>query len=111
MCLIYVSVLVSYLIITLFPPLTTWALLIVLVFWDLFAVLAPCGPLRLIVELLHKRQAEDKSGNSQPALPPILLYSTMAYCTATVLSSNVQNSKIEKGSKSPEGNVPTHLVS
>lgn len=106
MCLIYVSVLVSYLIIMLFPPITTWALLIVLVFWDLFAVLAPCGPLRLIVELLHKRQTDDATGNSKPALPPILLYSTMVYFTTTILSSNVKHSEAEEYSQSLPGNVP-----
>lgn len=56
------------------PPVTVWILLIVLIFWDLCAVLTPCGPLRLLIELIHAR---NKQG-SDIKLPDIMIYSTMA---------------------------------
>ncbi|ETW09537.1 hypothetical protein, variant [Aphanomyces invadans] len=35
------------------PSWSTWAILCGLAFWDLFAVLTPCGPLRCLVNLIH----------------------------------------------------------
>jgi len=52
---------------------TTWLLLVFLVLWDLFAVLAPCGPLKLLIEASQRQNAEI----------PALLYSvTMLYFMA-----------------------------
>jgi len=52
---------------------TTWVLLALLVLWDLFAVLTPCGPLRVLVE----------SSQRQNVQIPALLYSvTMIYFMA-----------------------------
>ena len=35
---------------------TTWTLLVALALWDLFAVLTPCGPLKMLINLAQKRQ-------------------------------------------------------
>ncbi|GLE05237.1 hypothetical protein PINS_up014237 [Pythium insidiosum] len=37
-----------------FPEWSTWALVVVLAFYDLCAVLTPCGPLRWLVNLVHQ---------------------------------------------------------
>lgn len=54
---------------------TTWILLGLLAIWDLFAVLTPCGPLRILVE----------SSRQQDQEIPALLYSvgTMVWFMAT----------------------------
>jgi len=38
-----------------YPPATTWCVLLALAAYDAFAVLAPCGPLRLLVNLMATR--------------------------------------------------------
>ncbi|KPM09353.1 signal peptide peptidase-like protein [Sarcoptes scabiei] len=70
--LIYISVLVSIFIITLLAPSNAWTFLIFLIFWDLIAVLTPCGPLNLMLGLIKKRQKM----REKVYLPPILIYST-----------------------------------
>ena len=47
-----------------FDPWTAWVLLILLAFYDLFAVLTPCGPLKALVNLMHRENA--------PAMPGLL---------------------------------------
>ena len=69
------AVLVSINIMRNFPEWGSWALLIVLVIWDLIAVLCPYGPLRLLISQIHKRKQEDQ--DYKP--PPGLLYSTMVW--------------------------------
>lgn len=59
--LIVMSALMAYLFRTL-PEWATWSILGALVVWDLFAVLAPCGPLRLLVNAARER------GDPLPAL-------------------------------------------
>jgi presenilin 1 len=44
------------------PDAAIWVILVALVLWDLFAVLTPCGPLRMLVEIARQR------GDSLPAL-------------------------------------------
>lgn len=51
--LIVMSALMAFIFRTL-PEWATWTILGVLVVWDLFAVLAPCGPLRMLVEASKK---------------------------------------------------------
>lgn len=71
--LIYISILVSNVIITLLTPPTAWTLLIILIVWDIIAVLTPCGPLNLLIKLIQKR----KHNKENVYLPPVLIYSTI----------------------------------
>ncbi|VDL71746.1 unnamed protein product [Nippostrongylus brasiliensis] len=63
--LIIISAMVALTIMVILPQWTCWVLLIVLALWDLFAVLTPCGPLKILVEIAEKR-GED--------LMPALIY-------------------------------------
>tara|TARA_B100000795_G_C22778650_1_gene431202 strand:+ start:74 stop:1243 length:1170 start_codon:yes stop_codon:yes gene_type:complete len=59
---------------------TVWSFLVLLVLWDLFAVLTPCGPLRYIMELERKRKT---NGIDQFKLPPGLIYETPLFQLGT----------------------------
>jgi len=59
--LVLLSSLMSYIFLTL-PEWATWTILGVLVLWDIIAVLTPCGPLRMLVEIAKER------GDALPAL-------------------------------------------
>ncbi|KAF0757094.1 hypothetical protein AaE_004379 [Aphanomyces astaci] len=78
---------------------STWAILCALAFWDLFAVLTPCGPLRWLVNLIHSE------GRPMPGL----LYeadirqthqSNASTTTASNLQTNPGNTKPYHGSSS-----------
>ncbi|KAE9411724.1 hypothetical protein Angca_007149, partial [Angiostrongylus cantonensis] len=64
--LILIAVTVTLTIMQILPQWTSWALLVTLALWDLFAVLTPCGPLKLLVETAEER-GED--------LMPAIIYS------------------------------------
>ncbi|KAF0990442.1 hypothetical protein HZS_2445 [Henneguya salminicola] len=49
------SALIACLLIRVFPEWTGWVVLIVLVVWDLIAVLTPFGPLKLLVDMASER--------------------------------------------------------
>lgn len=53
--LICISICICYLL-RYFPEWTGWILLVLLALWDLFAVLAPCGPLKALVKMASERQ-------------------------------------------------------
>ncbi|CAD7694965.1 unnamed protein product [Ostreobium quekettii] len=55
--LVVIGVLVAY-IFTLIPEWTTWVLLVFMALYDLAAVLAPGGPLKVLVELAIERQQD-----------------------------------------------------
>ena len=59
---------------------TVWFFLILLVLWDLFAVLTPCGPLRYIMALERQRQT---NAMEQFKLPPGLIYETRLFQLGT----------------------------
>jgi len=46
-----------------FDAITGWALLVALGFYDLCAVLTPCGPLKALVNLMQSREADGESGS------------------------------------------------
>lgn len=70
--LVIISTIVAYIVSTIFPFYTTWLLLVVLALYDLCAVLTPCGPLNLLLNVTE-RQGE---GGPESAIPNALLYST-----------------------------------
>ncbi|VDM52843.1 unnamed protein product [Angiostrongylus costaricensis] len=61
--LILISVTVTLTIMQVLPQWTSWVLLVTLALWDLFAVLTPCGPLKLLVET-----AEERGEDLMPAI-------------------------------------------
>jgi presenilin 1 len=42
------------------PEWTSWTLLVLLACYDLFAVLSPAGPLKMLVELMVEQQASSR---------------------------------------------------
>ncbi|CAG0921791.1 unnamed protein product [Notodromas monacha] len=54
-CVFYASMFVNYLLGIMRPTLILWVAVVLLGFWDLFAVLCPCGPLRMLVNTAQTR--------------------------------------------------------
>ncbi|CAI5439596.1 unnamed protein product [Caenorhabditis angaria] len=67
--LITMAALTSLFILYNLPDWTVWLVLVAMSLWDLFAVLAPCGPLQMLIKTARRR------GDSKF---PAILYSTMA---------------------------------
>lgn len=59
---------------------TVWAFLLLLIVWDLLAVLTPCGPLRYIMLIEQQRKNE---GAEEFKLPPGLIYETRLFTLGT----------------------------
>lgn len=82
--LVLVSVVMAWLVTTIFPEFTVWLLLVALALYDLCAVLTPCGPLNCLIKVVTKRQeeeekaaqerGEDPDAGQQKQMIPGLLY-------------------------------------
>ncbi|EYC08613.1 hypothetical protein Y032_0065g3646 [Ancylostoma ceylanicum] len=81
--LVLMAAMVTLTIMRVLPRWTNWAMVILLAFWDLCAVLSPCGPLKILVETAEER-GED--------LMPAIIYTGAA---------SIEKTESTQGSQTP----------
>ncbi|XGW11209.1 hypothetical protein V3C99_012590 [Haemonchus contortus] len=96
--LIVVSAVITLTLMELLPKWTTWTLLIIIAVWDLIAVLTPCGPLKILVDIAEKRGDD---------LMPVLIYSGSVFLSQ-VTEGQKQN---ENGKSCLPNHEPTNRPS
>ncbi|XP_064472913.1 presenilin-2-like [Ornithodoros turicata] len=108
--LVYVSVLMSLVLVESFPTWTAWMLLALISLWDIFAVLCVVGPLKILLETAKER--------NEPLFPALVFSTSSVWCysvivptvicaSCTTAAGNVKNSAEPQQCSTTQAASPT----